>query len=73
MEFQVNYTYDAFDVYTVSVYAFNHVSNQTLQTTTVVKEWYCYTPNITFEDNVTDANNIPQFYKSIEFYQSGAD
>ena len=68
MEFQVNYTYDAFDVYTVSAYAFNHVSNQTLQTTTVVKEWYCYTPNITFDDNVTDINNIPQFYKSIEFY-----
>ena len=34
----------------------------------MVKEWYCYTPNITFDDNVTDINNIPQFYKSIEFY-----
>ena len=67
LELQVNYTYDTFNSYTVSVYAFNHISNQTLLTTTVVKEWYCYTPNITFSDNLTDVNNPLQFYKSLEF------
>ena len=73
MQFHVNHTYEAFGVYTVSVDAYNHVSSQTQQTTTVVKEWYCYTPNITFSDNITDADHPLQFYKSLEFSISPAE
>ena len=64
---QVNHTYTDFGVYTVTVDAFNHASSQSMQTTTVVKEWYCYTPAITFNDIFTDVSNIQQFYKSADF------
>ena len=67
MEILVNHTYLAFGVYDVSVYAFNHVSNQTMHTTTVVKPWYCFTPNITFAENLTDTETLTAFYKSIAF------
>ena len=39
--------------YTVTVYAFNGVSNDTIVSPISVKPWYCVTPNITLPTNVS--------------------
>ena len=67
MNLFVNHTYDTWDTYKVNVFAFNHVSEDSVSTSAVVEEWYCYTPNITFSDNFTDPENPMKFMKSTEF------
>ena len=67
MNLYVNHTYDTWDRYTVSVFAFNYVSEDAVSTIAVVKDWYCYVPNITFSDNFTDPQDPVKFMKSTEF------
>ena len=62
-----NYTYPNFGVYTVSVYAFNHVSNDTLFTKSVVSDWLCFAPNITMP-NITTDQSVPYKHKRCEEY-----
>ena len=54
--------------YNVTVNAFNHVSSDARSVITVVKEWYCYQPNITFAENLTNTANPLQFMKSVDFF-----
>ena len=48
------YIYEYFAHFNASVYAFNHVSNDTIFVDAWVKDWPCYWPNITMPDNVSD-------------------
>ena len=50
-----NYTYPDFGHYTVTVFAFNHVSNDTLYTDPVVLDWLCFAPNITLPNETLDS------------------
>ena len=68
MTIVVNHTYETFNIYNVTVYAFNHVSSDRRSTIAIVKEWYCYRPNITFAENLTDSSNPLQFMRSQDFY-----
>ena len=63
----VNHTYETWDNHKVTVNAFNHVSNDTLTTVSVVREWYCNKPIIDFTDNYTDISHPIQFMKSWDF------
>lgn len=67
MTIELNHTYSTWNVYPVSVYAFNHITNDTINTTAVIKDWYCYSPNITYNESLINLVNIPQFMKSITF------
>ena len=58
------YVYEATGEYNVVVDAFNHVSNDSLSTVGIVKEWYCLRPNISFPENITDPQKPPVFMRS---------
>ena len=58
MRIQHNYTYASFGRYMVTVFAFNHVSNDTATTEAVVLDWICFPPNITFS-NITSSPTSP--------------
>ena len=62
-----NYTYQNYGVYDVSVYAFNHVSNDTLFTTSIVLDWLCFPPNVTMPNMTTD-QSVPYKHKRCEEY-----
>ena len=62
-----NYTYQNYGVHDVSVHAFNHVSNDTLFTTSVVLDWLCFAPNITMP-NITTDQSVPYQHKRCEKY-----
>ncbi len=47
------YVYSTFNVFEVTVFAFNYVSNDTISTKAVVLDWPCSKPKVTFIDNVT--------------------
>ena len=63
----ISHTYETWNVYTVTVDGFNHVSDVTTQTQAIIKDWYCFSPNITYNDTLTDPTNRPQFMKSAVF------
>jgi hypothetical protein len=54
MEIIHSHTYKEYGVYSVKVFAFNHVSNHTLYTSAVVKDWFCATPNISLPSEIID-------------------
>lgn len=61
------YEYPWWGIFDVTVFAFNHVSNDTLTTKVAVMEWFCYTPNITLPDNFTDPDNPLTYMRSEDF------
>ena len=61
------YIYDYFAHFNMSVFAFNHVSNDTLYVDAWVKDWPCYWPNITMPENVSDDAAPLVKMKSSEF------
>ena len=53
-----DYKYSDWGVFTVTVFAYNDVSNDTITTQATVWEWICLIPNITFQPvNDTDESN----------------
>ena len=53
----INYTYALIGNYTVKVRAFNSVSNATLTTSTIVKDWLCSVPIVTLNSSLTKPTN----------------
>ncbi len=68
MQIIQEYVYDEYGEYPVTVFAFNHVSNDSATATARVTDWYCHQPNITIKDSYTDVSNPPQYMKSVPFY-----
>ena len=65
-ELEHPFVYDDFGVYTVSVFAFNHVSNDTIEAEAVVLDWPCFWPNITMQENVSDPLNPLQILRTAD-------
>ena len=63
MRIEHNYTFPQFGNYNVSVFAFNHVSNDTMTNKVVVMDWLCFAPNITVHNGTEDAGNPLQHMK----------
>ena len=64
-----DYIYPDWGVYTVTVFAYNDVSNDTITTRAIVWEWICLTPNITVSPvNNTDESN-PMVWMRSEYFE----
>ena len=61
------YVYRAFGIYNVTVFAFNHVSNDTISAKAEVLDWPCIPPNITFPGNESDVDVPLVIQKSVHF------
>ena len=60
------YVYPSFGEYNVTVFAFNHVSNDTIIAPAVVLDWPCFAPNISFA-NESDVDIPLKIFKSVAF------
>ena len=63
-EIEHSFVYDDFGVYTVTVLAFNHVSNDTIDAEAIVLDWPCFWPNITMQENASDPFNPLEIMRS---------
>ena len=57
MTIEHNYTFPQYGNYDVTVFAFNHVSNDTMANKAVVMDWLCFAPNITVHNGTEDADS----------------
>ena len=62
------YIYRQFGEYNVTVFAFNHVSNDSLTTEAEVLDWPCIPPNITLPGNESDIDAPLLIPKSVHFF-----
>ncbi len=68
MQIIQEYVYDHYDLFPVTVFAFNHVSNDSATTIATVRDWYCYQPNITLNATYTVDSHPLQHMKSVQLY-----
>lgn len=62
------HVYGSWDTFNVTVFAFNHVSNDSAWNVTDVKEWYCYKPDLHFPDHLgISSPPFTQFMKAVYF------
>ena len=61
------YIYKRFGKYNVTVFAYNHVSTDTLTTEAEVLDWPCIPPNISFPGNFSELDNPMIINKSVSF------
>ena len=65
----LDFLYSDWSVYTVTVFAYNDVSNDTITTRATVWEWICLTPNVTVSPvNNTDESN-PMVWMRSEYFE----
>ena len=66
MTIEHNYTYSEFGNYDVTVLAFNHVSNDTIEDIAVVMDWLCFQPNITVHNGTEDPDSPFKHMKCLD-------
>ena len=61
------YVYKTFDIFTVTVFAFNNVSDDSLSEKAIVIDWLCFPPNITYDEKYKDTQEPFENWKSVGF------
>ena len=67
VEITQNHIYNTWGNFTIVVSAFNHVSTDYASVRTVVKDWYCNKPIMSYPRNYTNISSFAQFRRGEDF------